>query len=62
VKGYQEGALIVEVSDARTRKLVWYGSATAVVNPQLREKRLPDAVRRMFERFPVISDKSAVRP
>ena len=52
MEGYQEGALIVEVSDARTRKLVWYGSATAVVNPQLREKRLPDAVRRMFERFP----------
>lgn len=52
VKGYQEGALIVEVSDARTRKLVWYGSATAVVNPELREQRLPEAVRRMFERFP----------
>jgi len=52
IKGYQEGTLIVEVLDARTRKLVWYGSATAVVNPELREKRLPDAIRRMFERFP----------
>ena len=52
VKGYEEGALIVEVSDTRTRKLVWYGSATAVVNPELREKRLPEAVRHMFERFP----------
>jgi hypothetical protein len=52
VQGYREGALVVDVSDAATRKLVWYGSATAVVNPSLREKRLPDAIRRIFDRFP----------
>ena len=52
VQGYREGTLVVEVSDARTRQLVWYGSATAVVNPALREQRLPDAIRRIFDRFP----------
>jgi hypothetical protein len=52
VKGYTEGTLVVEVSDAASRTLAWYGSATAVVNPALREQRLPDAMRRIFERFP----------
>lgn len=52
VQGYREGSLIVEATDAHTRALVWYGSATAVVNPALRAKRLPDAIRRIFERFP----------
>jgi hypothetical protein len=52
VEGYEQGTLIVEVSDGRTRQLVWYGSASAVVNPKLREKRLPVAVERIFEQFP----------
>ena len=52
VQGYEEGTLVVEASDGKTRQLVWYGSATAVVNPKLREKRMPVAVERIFERFP----------
>ena len=52
VQGYEEGTLVIEVSDARARELVWFGSATAVVNPKLREKRMPIAVERIFERFP----------
>jgi hypothetical protein len=34
------------------RTLVWYGSATAVVNPALREQRLPNAVAQIFATFP----------
>ena len=52
VQGYEEGTLVIEASDGNTRQLVWYGSASAVVNPKLREKRLPVAVERIFERFP----------
>lgn len=52
VQGYEQGTLYIEVSDGKTRQLVWYGSASAVVNPKLREKRVPVAVQRIFERFP----------
>lgn len=52
VQGYEEGTLVIELSDGRSRQLVWYGSATAVVNPKLREKRMPVAVEQIFERFP----------
>ena len=52
MEGYEQGTLIIEVSDGRTRELVWYGSASAVVNPKLREKRMPVAVERIFEQFP----------
>ena len=52
VQGYEEGTLVVEVSDAATRRLVWYGSASAVVNPALRNQRMPDAMQRVFASFP----------
>jgi len=55
VQGYKEGTLIVEITDARMRSLVWYGSASAVVNPQLRAQRLPDAINRIFQTFPARS-------
>jgi len=40
------------LSDAATHRLVWYGSATAVVNPSLRDQRMPDAMQRVFAGFP----------
>jgi len=52
VMGYQEGTLVIEASDARTRTLVWYGAASAVVNPAQREKRLPEAIAKIFASFP----------
>lgn len=50
--GYQEGELAILVIDARTRAWVWQGTATAVVNPSLRERRVPEAARRLFQGFP----------
>ena len=61
VGGYQEGSLIVEIRDAGTRQLLWHGSATAIVNPELREQRLPEAVRRMFADFPARPDGATAR-
>jgi hypothetical protein len=52
VSGYQEGSLVVEVVDPLGQRILWRGSATAVVNPDLREQRLTEAVRRMFAQFP----------
>lgn len=52
VMGYERGTLVVDASDARTRDLVWYGQASAVVNPSLREQRLPQAIASIFASFP----------
>jgi len=52
VMGYEEGTLVVEATDPRLRTVVWYGAASAVVNPSLREKRLPQAVAKIFASFP----------
>lgn len=52
VMGYERGTLAVEMSDARAHDLVWYGQASAVVNPSLREKRLPQAIAEIFASFP----------
>jgi uncharacterized protein DUF4136 len=53
VRGYEEGTLVVLIVDAATRQRLWNGAATAVVNPALREKRIPEAMREMFAAFPV---------
>ena len=49
---YEQGTLFVEVHDAKTRQLIWYGSASAVVNPKLRQERMPRAIEQIFARFP----------
>lgn len=53
--GYEEGSLVIEARDARNRVLLWYGTATAVVNPELREKRIPEAIAEIFARWPARS-------
>ena len=61
VKGYEEGTLVVLIVDAATRQRLWNGSATAVVNPALREKRIPEAVSQMFAKFPARAAGAARR-
>ncbi len=56
IDGYEEGSLVIEARDARNRALLWYGTATAVVNPQLREKRIPEAVAEIFAQWPARSN------
>jgi hypothetical protein len=50
--GHEEGALILDVVDGRTRQLVWRASATAVVDPTERKHRIAEALRRMLAQFP----------
>jgi hypothetical protein len=52
VMGYERGTLTVDATDRRLRSLVWYGEASAVVNPSLRAERLPKAITEIFAKFP----------
>lgn len=50
--GYDEGTLIIAAFDARTRAMVWRGTASAVIGDQpIRDEVINDAIHRMFERF-----------
>lgn len=56
VYDYDEGTLILDIVDPKTRKLLWRGSATDVVNPtasgEARQKKINKAVTRILEKFP----------
>jgi hypothetical protein len=53
---YEEGSLVVDVVDNRTKQLVWRGTATGTVDPgatpEQKTKRINDAVAKIFEDFP----------
>ena len=48
------GMLVVDVIDARAKKLVWRATASDTVsdNPQKNEKKIHKAVEKMFEKYP----------
>ena len=56
VREYDEGTLIVDVVDAESKTRIWRGSAraevSAKVDDEMREARIREAVRRIFEQFP----------
>jgi hypothetical protein len=52
VFGYQEGTLVIEAVDGATRRLVWHSAAAPLLNPDVQQDRVRDAVQRMMERFP----------
>ena len=51
---YQTGTLIVDLFDAKSRNLVWRGSATDTLSSKSDKniKKLNDAVHELFEHFP----------
>ncbi len=53
---YEEGSLIVDIVDARSKRLVWRGTATAIVDPgatpEERTERIQEAVAKVFKDFP----------
>jgi hypothetical protein len=58
VKTYDAGTLVIDIVDASTRELVWRGWAEhrledMLDDPVLVHRRVQDAVRRVFETFPV---------
>lgn len=59
VREYEQGTLVVDVIDVRTNRLVWRGwaqdSVEGVLDNQDRlARKIDDAVRLMFERFPAV--------
>jgi hypothetical protein len=53
---YEEGSLIVDIVDARTKQLEWRGTATSILDPDAtpeeRTQRINEAVAKIFEKFP----------
>lgn len=56
VRSYTQGTLIVDVWDAKQKRLVWRGTATDTVSesptPQKIDKKVNQAIGKMFESFP----------
>ncbi len=56
VREFEVGTLMLDVLDARSRELVWRGTAQAEIvtnaTPEQRDARVREAVHRMLERFP----------
>ncbi len=53
VTRYKEGTLIIDIVDARLKELVWRGTAVgAVYSPGDLERKLTEAIRKLFEHFP----------
>lgn len=48
------GELVVDIGDAKTKKLLWLGKATDTLSdkPEKNEKKINSALSKMFEKFP----------
>jgi Domain of unknown function (DUF4136) len=57
---YKEGTLVLDMYDAKTKQLIWRGSAEDTVsnNAEKNEKNLDKGVAKMFKKFPPESAKS----
>src|SRR5246127_2709961 len=56
---YKEGTLVVDLYDAKTKQLIWRGSAEDMVSnkAEKNEKNLDKGVAKMFKKFPPDSQK-----
>jgi hypothetical protein len=53
VEAYREGALVIEIIEAREKELIWQGWASGVVeDPDQVEKKIYQAVKKMLKNFP----------
>lgn len=57
---YKEGTLVVDLYDAKTKQLIWRGSAEDTLSnkAEKNEKNLDKGVEKMFKKFPPESAKS----
>jgi hypothetical protein len=56
---YTEGTLIIDLVDARTKQLVWRGSAEGVVdNPNGLEREIARGVHKIMKQYPAPVDKN----
>jgi Domain of unknown function (DUF4136) len=54
VRQYQQGTLIIDVVDAKSKSLVWRGTATDEISgsPDGSSEKIAKTIQKMFERFP----------
>ncbi|MDD5218333.1 MAG: DUF4136 domain-containing protein [Candidatus Omnitrophica bacterium] len=56
VTQYDEGTVLLDVADAKTKKLVWRGSVSAVVGqnltPEEKQQRIDEAIQKVLVKFP----------
>jgi len=60
VDKFLTGMLVVDLIDAKAKKLVWRATATDTIsdNPQKNEKKIHKAVEKMFEKYPAAGKTS----
>ena len=51
---YNEGALVLDLIDARTQKLVWQGigSGISVDSPKAKQKQIPEIIAEIMANYP----------
>ena len=53
---YEEGSLILDFVDAKTKELIWHGSAKAIVGnektPEERQKKIYETIQKILEKYP----------
>ena len=64
---YEEGTFLVDIADGRTGDIVWRGWAQldlgrALSNPDVMREQIDEAVRGMFESFPIPSGAYPILP
>ena len=54
VETYEEGTMVVDFFDTKTKAVVWRGTATSVVpkKPEKKEEKVEKALEKMFKDFP----------
>lgn len=56
IQPYKDGALLVDIVDGTTQRLVWQGTVSAEVDPAMtakeRDERITRVIKAMFEHFP----------
>lgn len=52
---YIKGTLVMDVYDAKTKKLIWQAAASGTVkeNPKKREKSIPKTINKIMKKFPI---------
>ena len=55
IETYVDGTLVLDLYDAKTKKMVWRGVATATASdkPSKNAQKMSKALDKMFEKFPI---------
>jgi hypothetical protein len=49
---YEEGTLVLDLVDARTKHLLWRAYASSAINPPVPDQKIREGVDKVFQKFP----------